>query len=116
MRSEIKLWGWILLLVLLLTGAISLGDVFSFFLYIIGLLILVALVGALIFRRRVRKAQREASERGEEFRGYTWHFGGYENTSRPRNPEEGKVRVKTTVRAKKRVSDDVGEYVDFKEH
>ncbi len=116
MRSEIKLWGWILLLVLLLTGAISLGDIFSFFLYIIGLLILGALIVALIFRRRVRKAQREAYERGEEFRGYTWNFGGYENTSRPRNPEEGRVKVKTTVHTKKRVSDDVGEYVDFKEH
>lgn len=116
MRSDIRLWIWIILLVLVLTGAISLGDIFSFIFYFVGIIILIALVGVLLFRYRVRRAQREAAERGEEFRGYTWRFGGYENTSRPRNPEEGKIRVKTAPNTKKRVSDDVGEYVDFKEN
>ena len=116
MRSEIRLWIGIIVLFLLLTGAISLGDIFSFIFGIVGFLILLALIGSLIFRYKVRRAQREASERGEEFKGYTWNFGGYENTSRPHNPDEGKVRVKTTPNTRKRVSDDVGEYVDFKEN
>ena len=116
MRSEIRLWIGIIVLFLLLTGAISLGDIFSFIFGIVGFLILMALIGSLIFRYKVRRAQREASERGEEFKGYTWNFGGYENTSRPHNPDEGKVRVKTTPKTRKRVSDDVGEYVDFKEN
>ncbi len=116
MRSETRLWIWIILLFLLLTGAISLGDIFSIIFYFVGILIFVALVGALIFRYKVRRAQREASERGEEFKGYTWNFGGYQNTSRPQNPDEGRVRVKSAPKTKKRVSDDVGEYVDFKEN
>lgn len=116
MRSEIRLWIWIILLFLLLTGAISLGDIFSFIFGIVGFLILLALIGTLVFRYKVRRAQREASERGEEFKGYTWNFGGYQNTSRPQNPDEGRVRVKSAPKPKKRVSDDVGEYVDFKEN
>lgn len=116
MRSETWTWVWIIVLFLLLTGAISLGDIFSFIFGIVGFLIMMALIFSLIFRHRVRRAQREASERGGEFKGYTWNFGGYQNTSRPRNPEEGRVRVKTSAQPKKRVSDDVGEYVDFKEN
>ena len=115
MRSETWTWIWIIVLILLLTGTISLGDIFGLIFGIIGFLILLALIGSLIFRHRVRRAQQEASSRGEEFRGYTWNFGGYQNTSRPRNPEEGKVRVKSAPKPKKRVNDNVGEYVDFKE-
>ena len=116
MRSETWTWIWIIVLFLLLTGVISLGDIFGLIFGIVGFLIMLALIGSLIFRYKIRKAQREAQERGEEFRGYTWNFGGYQNTSRPRNPEEGKVRVKTAPKTTKRVSNDVGEYVDFKEN
>lgn len=115
MRSDFSIWMWIIVLFLLLTGTISLGDIFGLIFGIIGFFIMMALIGVLIFRYKVRKAQREASERGEEFRGYTWRFGGFQNTSRPSNPNEGRVRVDGGTTTKKRVSDDVGEYVDFKE-
>lgn len=115
MRSNTTIWIWIIILFLLLTGTISLGDIFSLIFGIVGFFILLALIGTLIFRHKVRRAQEEASQRGEEFRGYTWNFGGYQNTSRPRNPDEGRVRVKSSARPKKRVSDDVGEYIDFEE-
>lgn len=116
MKTETRLWIWVILLVLLLTGAISLGDIFSFILYTIGFIILMGLIGVLIFRYRIRRAQRLAEERGEPFAGYTWHFGGFSNTTRPQNPNEGRVKIKTGPRPKKRVNDDVGEYVDFKEN
>ncbi|MBQ5931086.1 MAG: DUF4834 family protein [Tidjanibacter sp.] len=115
MRSETRLWIWIIVLFLLLTGTISLGDIFSLFFTGIGLIIMLFLIVALIFSYRVRRAQRQAEEQGQEFKGYTWNFGGYQNTSRPSNPDEGKVRVKSVPKSKKRVSDNVGEYVDFKE-
>lgn len=116
MRSDFSTILWIIVLLLLLSGAISLGDIFSLIFGVIGFLILVALVGSLIFRHRIRQAMRDADARGEEFRGYTWNFGGYQNTSRPRNPNEGKVSVKSMPQTKKRVNEDVGEYVDFKEN
>ncbi len=116
MRSDFSTILWIIVHLLLLSGAISLGDIFSLIIGVIGFLILVALVGSLIFRHRIRQAMRDADARGEEFRGYTWNFGGYQNTSRPRNPNEGKVSVKSMPQTKKRVNEDVGEYVDFKEN
>lgn len=115
MRSETRLWIWIIVLFLLLTGTISLGDIFSVIFHIVGFFILVFLVIALIFRYRVSRAQRQAEEQGQEFKGYTWNFGGFQNTSRPKNPDEGRVRVKSAPQPKKRVNDNVGEYVDFKE-
>lgn len=115
MRGETRLWIWIIVLVLLLTGTISLGDIFSVIFHIVGFFILLFLIFALVFRYRVRRAQQQAEERGEEFKGYSWNFGGFQNTSRPKNPDEGRVRVKSTPQNKKRVNDDVGEYVDFKE-
>lgn len=115
MRSELGTWIWIMVLLLLLTGTISLGDIFGLIFGFFGFIILILLILSLVFRSRVRRAQRQADERGEEFGGYTWHFGGYENTSRPRNPNEGKVSVKGTAKSRKRVKDNVGEYVDFEE-
>lgn len=115
MKRDIGLWIWIIVLFLLLTGTVTLGDIFSLIFGIIGFFILLSLIGTLIFRNRVRQAQRQAQERGEEFRGYTWNFGGYQNTSRPRDPNEGKVSVKSVPRTQKRVNDEVGEYVDFEE-
>ena len=115
MRSETRLWIWIIVLFLLLTGTISLGDIFSVVFHIIGFIILAFLIFALVFRHKVARAQREAEQRGEEFKGYSWNFGGFQNTSRPRNPDEGKVRVESAPKSQKRVKDDVGEYVDFKE-
>lgn len=116
MRSEISTWIWIIVILLLLTGAVTFGDIISFIFSFIGVLILGGLIISLIFRYRIRRAMRDADERGEEFKGYTRNFGGYQNTSRPRNPDEGKVRIKDSTQPKKRVSDDVGEYVDFKEN
>lgn len=115
MRSDFSTIVWIVVLVLLLTGAISLGDIFSLIFSVVGLFILLALIGSLVFRHRIRRAMHEADERGEEFKGYTWNFGGYQNTSRPRNPNEGRVSVKSVPKTQKRVNEDVGEYVDFKE-
>ena len=59
MRSETWTWIWIVVLILLLTGTISLGDIFSLIFGVIGFFILLALIGSLIFRHRVRRAQQE---------------------------------------------------------
>lgn len=111
---------WILLLFLLLTGTI--GSFFSIIFGIIGFFLLLALVGAFILRRRIRKAQQEAYQQAEQFRNYTWNYnqsGG--NTSSANhhtqtNPNEGRVRVSGNATPQKRVNDDVGEYVDFEEN
>ena len=112
-----------MLLVLTLTGAITLGDIFGFIFGVIGIIVLVALVGLLVLRIRIAKARKAAEARGEQFTGYTWHFGSHSHTyggdhqQQPRNnPNEGRVKVsRTEAPKKKKVSKNVGEYVDFEE-
>ena len=109
----------IMLLVLTLTGAITLGDIFGFIFAVVGVIVLAALVGLIVLRIRIAKARKAAEARGEQFTGYTWHFGGGERGTHRQSAntsDEGRVRVSRTEAPKqKRVSKDVGEYVDFKE-
>ena len=112
----------IIMLVLALTGFISLGDIFGFIFGVIGIVILIALVGLIVLRIRIAKARKAAEARGEQFTGYTWHFGSHGNGSTGHtsnthtNPDEGRVRVsRTEAPKKKKVNKNVGEYVDFEE-
>ena len=114
-----RYWLLIMLLVLTLTGAITLGDIFSFVFGAIGFVALAVLIISIVWRIRIAKLRREAEARGEQFSGYTWHFGGGERGARRQSSntsDEGRVRVSRTEAPKqKRVRKDVGEYVDFKE-
>lgn len=115
-RFGLRYWILIFLLMLTLTGAITIGDIFSFIFGVIGFALLLALVGNLVLRYRIIKARRQAEERGEEFKGYTWHFGSHSHTYGTQNPDEGHVKVSRTEKPKKKkVNKDVGEYVDFEE-
>lgn len=121
-RFGLRYWLLIFLLMLTLTGAITLGDIFGFIFGVIGIIVLVALVGLLVLRIRIAKARKAAEARGEQFTGYTWHFGSHTNgstghtTNTHANPNEGRVKVSRTVAPKKKkVSKNVGEYVDFEE-
>lgn len=82
----------------------------SFIFYTIITLWLLGLLGRWLMRRWLRKKQREFSEQ----------FGGgaqYQRnrSSRRQNGREGDVRVQQTARIEKKVSGNVGEYVDFEE-
>ncbi len=122
-RFGLRYWLLIILLMLTLTGAITLGDIFRVIFGVLGFLLLVALVFNIVLRVRINKARREAEARGEEFRGYTWHFGSNgsngsngHTTHTHTNPDEGRVSVsRMATPKKKKVNKNVGEYVDFKE-
>lgn len=110
----------IILLMLTFTGVITLGDIFGFIFGVMLLILLVVLIGGIVMRYRINKARREAEARGEEFTGYTWHFGSRTRTSGAQGSQqatpEGRVRVSRTEAPKqKKVSKNVGEYVDFEE-
>ena len=111
-----------LLIVILALGAPALlKGIALFILYFFMGLVILAVVLMLVFRWRIYKVRRQMEERfGEGFGDRTQ--GGF----RPRNPgspfaerdrgREGEVRVhKTAGTPEKRVSKDVGDYVDFEE-
>lgn len=96
-----------LLLLLIAVGAPSL---FGFMLYVVAGIFLVSMISVAVFVWRLRSAQRRMEE---EFRNGT---GRSTRDARRGSRPEGDVSVHRTVPTpEKKVSDDVGEYVDFEE-
>jgi hypothetical protein len=118
-----KLWNSIvegfkntpLFVFIILAILITAPSLLGYMLYaILGLVILgVAAFGILVWR--MQRAQREVMDqfrRAGEQRGHQ----RYSYRSRRQAPNEGDVSIHTTTaRPEKKISDDVGEYVDFKE-
>ncbi len=102
----------VLCVVVLAVAAPSLlRGVALFILYAMLSIVLLVLVLVLLFRWRLGRVQREMQEQfGREFRRDG--FGG----PRPQNGREGDVKIyATSDKPEKRVSSDVGDYVEFEE-
>ena len=101
-----------IILAILVTAPSQLG----YMLYaILGLIILgVAAFGILAWR--MKRAQREVMEQFRQQGERAGHQRYNYNRYRQRNNNEGDVSIHTTTAMpEKKISDDVGEYVDFKE-
>ena len=99
-----------LLFVLLCVAAPQVLGIFALILLVPVMLVV---IGGAIFLWRVRKTQRDVEQKMREAQGrasYSERRYGRGGTAR-----EGNVTVTATEPQQKRVSDDVGEYVDFKE-
>lgn len=114
-KSNIFTWILLLLLVLILLGYVSLGDVLGVIFSIVGAVVLLALVGLLVIRYRIRRLQRRMEQeagQGGAYRTYTWGFG---QERRKENRYDGDVTVQRTTAPRKKVSREVGEYVDYED-
>lgn len=114
MRAGAGTYILVILLVLLLFGLVSIGDILSVAFYIVmGFLALIIIV-FLILRFRINRIRRRMEENGEEFRTYRW--GNMGGRPRSQGKSEGDVTVERTSQSyKKRVSSDVGEYVEYED-
>ena len=115
-------------IVLLAIGAPTLlQGIATFILYVLLFFIILVIVLVLMLRWRIYKVQRDVREQmrggqngqsgGNPFGGFGGFgtFGGF-GQSRPENPAEGEVKVRHTEQSnEKRISDDVGDYVEFEE-
>ena len=110
-----------LLIVILALGAPALlKGLALFILYFLMGLVGLAIVLMLVFRWRIHKVRRQMEEQfGEGFGeqgGFRQRNSGSPFAERERRGREGEVRVhKTAGTPEKRVSKDVGDYVDFEE-
>ena len=97
-----------LLIVILALGAPALlKGIALFILYFLMGIVVLAIVLMLVFRWRIHKVRRQMEEQFGE---------GSPFAERERRGREGEVRVhKTAGTPEKRVSKDVGDYVDFEE-
>ncbi len=109
----------LVVLMLALLAPQVLQGIVLFVLYgLLGLFILVG-VAIAVFRWRIARMQQRMEERfGEEARRQQgqWYDTGAGRSRRNNRSGEGSVRIHRTSDApEKRVSDDVGDYVDFEE-
>ena len=112
-----------LLIVILALGAPALlKGIALFILYFLMGIVVLAIVLILLFRWRIYKVRRQMEEQfGEGFGeqaqgGFRQRNSGSPFADRERRGREGEVRVhKTAGTPEKRVSKDVGDYVDFEE-
>ena len=92
---------------------IAAPQVLGIFALILLVPVMLAVMGGLIFLWKVRKAQRDVEQKMRDAQGRASYserrYSGGGST------QEGNVTVTATEPQQKRVSDDVGEYVDFKE-
>ena len=112
-----------LLIVILALGAPALlKGIALFILYFLMGVVVLAIVLMLVFRWRIYKVRKQMEEQfgegfGEQTRGgFRQRNSGSPFAERERRGREGEVRVhKTAGTPEKRVSKDVGDYVDFEE-
>jgi len=95
---------------ILLVIAVGAPSLFGFMLYVVLGIVLFSMISVAVFVWRMRSAQRRMEEEFRNSAGYSAR-----NARRGTRPE-GDVKVyRTTSTPEKKVSDDVGEYVDFEE-
>ena len=105
MRTGVGTYILIILVILILFGLVSIGDILSVAFYIA-----LVLIGILIFRYRMNRLRRQMEEQGETFRTYTW--GGGRNQKK----KDGEITVQQTeTSSKKVVSNEVGDYVEYED-
>lgn len=109
----------LVILILALGAPALLKGIALFILYFFMGLILLALAAMLFFRWRIARMRREMEEqfgRGFDGASQDGFRGGFGSRQRDTTRREGEVHVhRTSETPAKRVSEDVGDYVEFEE-
>ena len=112
----------LVILILAIAAPALLKGVALFFLFVVMSILILAVALILVFRWRMNKVRRQMEEQfgegfGEQTRGgFRQRNSGSPFAERERRGREGEVRVhKTAGTPEKRVSKDVGDYVEFEE-
>lgn len=106
----------LIILILAFAAPALLKGVALFFLYVIMSILILAVALILVFRWRMNKVRRQMEEQfGEGFDPRNFGGQGF-GPQEPRKDREGEVKVrKTSGTPEKRVSKNVGDYVEFEE-
>lgn len=101
----------ITILILLVFGLISVGDVLSAVFYVLLGIAVLILAGLLFLQYKLRRIRRQMEQNGESARSYSW---GSRSSRQPR--QDGEVTVQQTRTAtEKVVSNQVGDYVEYED-
>ncbi len=116
MRVNIGGYILLILIVLMVFGVISFGDVLSVVFYIFMGIVLLVLIGVLLFGHRLNRLRREAQRQEAGGGSYGRYGRGDGSRSRYARRPEGEVTVEgTEISRTKVVSSDIGSYVEYEE-
>lgn len=85
----------------------------TYILWVIIAFYLLGYIARLLFRLWLRRQHKRFGGEGGSFRTYTWGMGN--RTQEKPGREEGKVYVEKSGRIDKKVSNTVGDYVEYEE-
>lgn len=116
MRGNTISYILLIVLVLLVFGVISLGDVLSVLFYIVMGIAILVLLGFLVLRYRILRIRREMERQGGDPNA-SYRAGNRPRASRDsQNRREGEVTVeRTKVSVSKKTRNEVGDYVEYEE-
>lgn len=118
MQRSLGYYLLIIVLVLLLFGVVSLGDIFNLIFIVIGGLLLLVVIGVVAFRIYINRLRKKAESGQGGSHTFFWTnrqgYGAQSSRRQGNTSKEGDVKIKMTAQPKeKKVSDKVGDYVDF---
>lgn len=114
MRGNAGTYVLVILLVLMLLGVFSFGDVLGFIFYIFMGILVLGIILILIFRFRINRVRRQMYE--QQAGNPAGSNPNARRGTRERRPE-GEVTVnRTSSSTTKVVSNDVGSYVEYEEY
>ncbi len=115
MRSNAGTYVLVILLVLMLLGVFSFGDVLGFIFYIFMGILVLGIILILIFRFRINRVRRQMYEQ-QQAGNPAGSNPNARRGARERRPE-GEVTVnRTSSSTTKVVRNDVGSYVEYEEY
>ena len=106
MRSGTGYYILITLLILLMFGVISLGDILNMVAYIILGVIVLIVVGVLVFRYRIRRLRKSFEQNNSSYAGFD---------AADRKKQNGRVTITDNSAHHKNVRNDVGQYVEYED-
>lgn len=102
----------ITILILILFGLVSVGDVLSVVFYILLGIAVLVLAGVLFLQYKLNRIRRQMEQNGQSSRTYTWGS----RAERQQTKQDGEVTVQQTrAAAEKVVSNQVGDYVEYED-
>lgn len=103
---------FITILILILFGLVSVGDVLSVVFYILLGIAVLVLAGVLFLQYKLNRIRRQMKQNGQSSRTYTWGS----RAERQQTKQDGEVTVQQTrAAAEKVVSNQVGDYVEYED-
>lgn len=108
---------WLVIFLLIVSPSLLFGAI-QVFAIVVFVVIALIVVGLLVLRWKVSKIQRDAQQAAGSYSSYTEQQGGAASASEQQQSQNRSRDPKVKIYVKpneKRVSSDVGDYVDFEE-